>query len=132
MARTRSSDSDGGPLYFIEERQQTTPSQRREKIKKEPSSTSSEKRENVELKSHLTMARELIDRLHAEVESSKTSLKTAQQERDKAQTVIKQQDKALAMVRAELSQYKIERSKQHDEHVNLVETVKKLQVFNFI
>ena len=77
------------------------------------------------------MARELIDRLHAEVESSKTSLKTAQQERDKAQTVIKQQDKQLAMVRAELSQYKIERSKQHDEHVNLVETVKKLQVFKF-
>ena len=79
MARTRSSNGDrGGPLYFIEEAQspkQTTQqtSQRAEprKIKKEAMTPTNEKRENQELKSHLTMARELIDRLHAEVESGK-------------------------------------------------------------
>jgi len=135
MARTRSSNGDrGGPLYFIEEAQspkqttQQTP-QRAEprKIKKEAMTPTNEKRENQELKSHLTMARELIDRLHAEVESGKTRLKTANQERDKAQAIIAQQDKALTMVRAELHQCTNQRSKEKEEAQNLVDTVKRLQ-----
>ena len=42
----------------------------------------SEKRENDELKSHLKMARELIDRLHAEVETTKTKLTATNKENE--------------------------------------------------
>ena len=85
MARTRSSDSDGGPLYFIDDNKGRSrpPERKPEKVEKvnpglgmpgvNPLTPSkySDQRENEELRGHLKMARDLIDRLHAEGASAK-------------------------------------------------------------
>ena len=102
MARTRSSDSDGGPLYFIDDNKGRSrpPERKPEKVEKvnpglgmpgaNPLTPSklSDQRENEELRGHLKMARDLIDRLHAEGASAKSKLKSVEMEKDQYKSAL--------------------------------------------